>query len=340
MNYLILTVDYEVFGNGSGSVSSCILRPAKRMMNIADRYNAPITFFAEALELHFMEKCLGDVLAKEQLKSALKRGHDVQLHIHPQWHDAKHCGGRWHLDFSAWRIGDLPNEQARLLIEKGKQWLEEVAANLKGYSCMAFRAGGWCIQRSSAIVQLLVELGFQVDSTVAPGYWNPARGEWSDFRSFPSLPWWRVSSDVCGESKDGSLIEVPIATGSIARLRHLTAVKRHRAVNGGLAEGCVGNYHGPGGSTGRMKTILARLFRLGRVMLDFSTMPADVLISVTEQWMERFSSFSRPVPIVAIAHTKNFTADSERNLSNYLAWAKDAGLQFSTYGEWLEAIHE
>ncbi len=43
---------------------------------------------------------------------------------------------------------------------------------------------------------------------------------------------------------------------------------------------------------------------------------------------------------MAIAHTKNFTVASERNMSEYLAWAKNEGMIFSTYGQWLEAINE
>jgi len=75
-------------------------------------------------------------------------------------------------------------------------------------------------------------------------------------------------------------------------------------------------------------------------MLDFSTMPADVLIDISEQWLERFTDNDSPVPLVAIAHTKNFTDASERNMSEYLIWAKGKGIEMGTYGRWLEHVNE
>ena len=39
-NHLILTVDYELFGNGSGDIVNCVIKPTAMMLDIADRYNA------------------------------------------------------------------------------------------------------------------------------------------------------------------------------------------------------------------------------------------------------------------------------------------------------------
>jgi hypothetical protein len=76
-------------------------------------------------------------------------------------------------------------------------------------------------------------------------------------------------------------------------------------------------------------------------MLDLSTMPSAVLIEVTRQWLEKHAdSKGQPLPVVAIAHTKNFTASSEVALAEYLDWARDAGLEFSTFGQWLEAVDD
>ena len=323
-------------------MDACVLRPANRMIEVAEKFEAPLTFFAEALEFIAMSEQVKEYRPTKQLNSALTRGHDVQLHLHPQWQRARydHRQRQWRVDMARWRIGDLSQKETQELIRIGKQWVEgEVAKHVPGFRCLAFRAGGWCIQPAGSVVSSLVNLDFRIDSTVAPGLWNPAPGEWSDFRKVPSLPWWRVSGDVCVKCQEGKLIEVPIVTGRIPRWKHLSALKQHRAVNGGLAEGCVGYYTGPGGLFGRISTVAAKLFKLGMVMLDFSTMPADVLIQVTEQWMERFSDAAYPVPLVAIAHTKNFTTVSERNLRAYLTWARDVGLRFSTYGQWLKAIY-
>lgn len=333
-HHLILTVDYEIFGNGHGCLTHCVLDPAELMMRIAEGFDARLTFFVEALEFMAMERYEGDRDVRKQLRRAVNAGHDTQLHLHPQWWEAGRENTGWKLEIERWRIGDLESSLVAAMVAAGKSWLEQ-AVDSSTCECVAFRAGGWCIQPSESVVQALTNFGFLVDSTVAPGFRNPSRGEWHDFRNVPDLPWWRVSGDVCQESEDGKLIEVPIVTSRIDRLKHLSAVKRHRAVNGGLAEGCVGNYQGPDGSSGRINAIASKLLRLGLVMLDFSSMPTEILIAITEQWISHHESTGIPVPIVAIAHTKNFTPASADHFAAYLAWARSNGITFSTYGGWL-----
>ncbi|HEB87076.1 MAG TPA: hypothetical protein ENI68_08705, partial [Gammaproteobacteria bacterium] len=332
--HLILSVDYEVFGNGLGSVKSCVLDPADQMMHICENHAAPLTFFVEALEFIVMEGIeetrSHERSVVEQLQGAVLRGHDAQLHLHPQFEEAKWEKGRWKTS-SQWRIGDLECDACFKVIQAGKQWLEgKIQETTKEYRCLVFRAGGWCIQPSENVVQALLKLGFLVDSTIAPGFRNAARGEWSDFRSVPEKAFWHINGDVCLETPSGPW-EVPIVTGRISPLRHLHALRANRfSGDGGLACGCVGSYLGPDGGRGRLRGQVEKLMRLGHVMLDFSTMASEVLIDVTRQWIDRYGDKSQALPLVAIAHTKNFTPASEQHLADYLAWAQDQGIQLST----------
>ncbi|HID44782.1 MAG TPA: hypothetical protein EYP34_03370, partial [Chromatiaceae bacterium] len=96
-------MDYELFGDGSGCLNACVLKPAERMMRIAERLNAPITFFAEVLEFTALSAHDHDSRAPDQLRNSLLRGHDVQLHLHPQWHNAtRNPKGDWQLDMKRW----------------------------------------------------------------------------------------------------------------------------------------------------------------------------------------------------------------------------------------------
>ena len=318
-----------------------MIDPADQMMCIAQDFSAPITFFVEATEFISMEVLEASVdSVRQQLVQAVAQGHDVQLHIHPQWeHATKLPDGIWRVANDRWRIGDLSFANTLRLLRMGKEWLEDVV-NAEDYRVLAFRAGGWCIQPSTSVIRALSGLGFLVDSTVAPSFWNIAHGEWSDFRSVPKMPYWKSDSNVCSTVSSG-LWEVPIVTGRIAPCRHLRTVKSSRLHgDGALACGCRGSYRGPDGGWGRLKGKLGKVMRLGHVMLDFSTMPVDVLTDITQQWMNRYGDDTKALPLVAIAHTKNFTSASEKHLAGYLAWAKDQGLQFSTYGKWLEALGE
>lgn len=340
--HLILTVDYEIFGNGLGCVDACVLAPARRMMGIVEAFGAPLTFFVEAVEFAAMEsesKTASQAEAVlDQMRDALRRGHEVQLHLHPQFAGAQWDGRKWQTTDN-WRIGDLDSETCRQLIADGKAWLESRLKDISSaYKCLAFRAGGWCIQPSETVVQALLEQGFRIDSTVAPGFRNTGKWEWSDFRRVPARPYWKTDGDVCSNTGAG-LWEVPIATGKIGKRHHYRAVKMARSSGEhGLAPGCRGDYSGPAGFMQKLSSQLGKAMRLGRVMLDFSTMPADVLIEISQQWINRFAGWQRPIPLVAIAHTKNFTDASAKNLAVYLAWAKDEGIHFSTYGKWLEDV--
>ena len=340
--YLILTVDYEIFGNGLGCVDRCVIVPAGRMMRITKRFNAPVTFFVEATE--FMAMQVAGVPAvdrvRQQLAQSVFQGHDVQLHLHPQWENAhQEADGSWRVDNEIWRIGDLPFDTTLRILKAGKAWLECVAGEkVPEYCCFAFRAGGWCIQPSQRVVRAMMGLGFQIDSTVAPGLRNETRVEWSDFRKAPVKPYWKIDGNVCKEASSG-LLEVPIVTGKIGRWRHLEAVRTARSTGeGGLASGCMGDYHRPGGRLESLQGKIGKVMHLGHVMLDFSTMPVDILIEITRQWIARFGGNAIPVPLVAIAHTKNFTEASDKNMAEYLAWVKNERIVFSTYGEWLNAM--
>lgn len=335
MACLIVTVDYELFGNGEGCVEPCVLRPARQMMKISERHGYPLTFFVEALEFDAMEHHLDDHRARAQLRNAVRSGHDIQLHLHPQWWQATpSTDGRWNLEMSWWRIGDIGEELCSEMVTRGKTWLEAVADS-PGYRCLAFRAGGWCIQPSEHVLKVLEKSGFKIDSSVAPGARNATSGVWYDFRNTPTKPYWSIKDDVCKEKK-GMLWEVPIATGRVQRMRRLRILQDIKKRNGGLAPDCMGSYRSVANSIARWKGQISKLARLGHVMLDVSTMPADVLIDVSRQWLTRFSD-NEQVPLVAIAHTKNFTDRSAEHLVAYLNWARQEGIQCSTFKGWLEA---
>ena len=50
MKNIILTLDYELYGNGSGNVFRHIIEPTEKILSIAERYNVKITIFFEVIE--------------------------------------------------------------------------------------------------------------------------------------------------------------------------------------------------------------------------------------------------------------------------------------------------
>src|SRR6187402_3614273 len=99
----VFTLDYEIHGNGDGCPRELIVEPTRRMLDQFDRFGAKLTIMADVAEiLKFKEykERFGrddyhyDAIA-DQLKDAIQRGHDVQLHLHASYSNAWHENGRW-----------------------------------------------------------------------------------------------------------------------------------------------------------------------------------------------------------------------------------------------------
>ena len=349
VDHIILTVDYEIFGNGTGSLNNCLISPTNRILNIAESYNAPVTLFVEMLEFDSMKRewfngqsdmALQIASVEQQICNAVMRGHDAQLHLHPQWIGAKHLkNGLWQLDNSRWRIGDLSSSEVKKILVFGKTALENIINPIiPQYRCQVFRAGAWCIQPSVHIIRCLKELGFKIDSSVGPGLFNPASGDWFDFRAAPNnLAWWHVSNNVCSVAMSG-ILEVPIAVSRISRTEQIFGIFSKKN-SGRFAPGCIGYYGGPNSFLQKMKAKISKIQNLGLSMLDFSSLRANNLIEIVNRWREERSYTDTPLPIVTIAHTKNFSSKSAIEFAKFLDWvSKQPNLIFSTYENWMQSL--
>ena len=139
MKTLILTLDYELYGNGSGDVFKNIIEPTNHILSILRQYNIHISIFFEVVEYWKIKEewDKGNKMGYEnnpieaindQLRKAYVDGHDIQLHIHPQWVDAKYIDGKWHVNLNEWRLGDYHREgeySLKNLLLKGKQTIED-----------------------------------------------------------------------------------------------------------------------------------------------------------------------------------------------------------------------
>jgi hypothetical protein len=97
------------------------------------------------------------------------------------------------------------------------------------------------------------------------------------------------------------LWEVPIASGRLSRLEQLTGEFQARNTdNSRFAPNCHWSYSiNSEGPLNRVAANIRKLLDLGTAKLDFSTMPAQTLVTITESWMRRFSDPHWPTPIVA-----------------------------------------
>ena len=232
MRNILLTLDYELYGNGSGDVFKHIIEPTERILNICQTFHAKLTIFFEVVEYWKLKEewekgnKMGyeqdPILAMEkQLQEAYLNGHDIQLHLHPQWIDAKWLNGEWIVNNEDWRLGGFRNnnyEAVYNLINKGKKTIESIIWTVdSNYNCSILRAGGYNIQPSDGIVKAMKALGMKADCSIVSGAIEQGNLSQYDFSAVPiDLGYWE-----CGEELEeighNGIIEIPIVTFPIQR---------------------------------------------------------------------------------------------------------------------------
>ena len=170
---LILTNDWELFGDGSGDYFEVQQKPLLEFLDLADAYSAKITLMAEVMQ-QFAHKEHGFSEIAQAWEQAVLRtisaGSDVQLHIHPQWLDSIRTPESWVLNYDNWVLGKLEPEIIYKLLSDGKNYLENIIRSVKpDYNCNIFRAGAYCIEPSKNVVEILTKLNFKVDTSVTKG---------------------------------------------------------------------------------------------------------------------------------------------------------------------------
>src|SRR2546423_9720568 len=177
MIYLALVDDWELSGNGSGDARALQFAPMRELVEIYNAHGIRGSFNAEVLQqLTFREfqvqhpelKSLADEW-DAAVRETFQQGHDIQLHIHPQWSRAEYADGKWTLQ-GDWSILNYPAEEARSLIARGKEYLENLLQPIDPkYTTISFRSGSWCIAPSPFMLSLLAEFGIVFDMSMVGG---------------------------------------------------------------------------------------------------------------------------------------------------------------------------
>ncbi len=219
---LVLTNDWEIFGDGTGDYFEIQHNPLAELLGIMKEFDARITIMAEVGQ-QFAHLFLSDRYDwaknissswEEILKDAIKSGSDVQLHIHPQWLNVDFDNGKWLLNMDKWAISSLDGETIEALILKGKSYLETLLKSVKpDYQCIAFRAGAYCIQPSQLIIEKLIKAGIICDTSVTKGLKNEGFYDFS--RAHSNILPWICSEKSVTEQGNSGLMEIPIYSRSL-----------------------------------------------------------------------------------------------------------------------------
>jgi peptidoglycan/xylan/chitin deacetylase (PgdA/CDA1 family) len=294
----IFTIDYEIYGNGEGSLKELVYEPTQRLKDIFDRAGAKIVVFVETAELEKIETTETDFAIKEvkrQLQELYVQGHEIALHLHPQWCNARYLHGKWVLDYSEYNLCALPEKRIDEIVDRSITYLRTVLA-ASDFTPLSFRAGNWLFQPTATTAKVLERHGIKIDSSV---YKGGLQHQYKlDYRRAEGNGYfWRFQSDVNTPEPNGVMLEIPIYTRMVPFWKMATSKRV------GLQQK---------GSSGA-RTAKQRLYRLQDrarfwhpLKFDFCRMTINELTRMVDTAIieDQLDSASFK-PLVAIGHTKD-----------------------------------
>jgi hypothetical protein len=218
---LVLSQDYELFFQKSGSVEKCLLEPCDKLLKFAAKQELSITFFVDV----GMLQCYGRYASKspqiardlaavrENLQTIARAGHELALHVHPHWEETRWVDGQWDFSGTRYQLRDFSDSEVGDIFRNYHALLQDFADS----PVVSYRAGGFCIEPFSRIASLMSELGINVESSVVPGarLVDPDKG--FDFASLPDEPWWHFDKSPSELAMAGEFLEIPVTPNTVSR---------------------------------------------------------------------------------------------------------------------------
>ena len=152
------------------------------------------------------------------VKEFIKRGFDIQLHIHPQWLNSERKNGFWKLNKS-WNIIDYSKSEIEFMIKESINYLHSIDKNI---NLVSFRGGSWGLGPPSNIIQnVLKENNINIDMSIANGLHYDGNAISLDYRNIdsPNVPYITNIFDVRkisnSDENSSNILEIP--TQSISK---------------------------------------------------------------------------------------------------------------------------
>jgi hypothetical protein len=167
--------------------------------------------------------------AEKQLKDAIRRGHDVQSHVHPHWNFTQIEGKTYTVNLDYFLLGNLDNNKEilytkiRNYLSSSRFYLNDLLRQVKNdYSCIAFRSGGYGLQpNSDMVINALIDSGFIIDSSIVPDFIIKSNVNNIDFSRVPKMANYYLDCDLSTPSAaNKGIFEIPIASCTFKLIDH------------------------------------------------------------------------------------------------------------------------
>ena len=318
----VFTIDYEIFGNGTGALGELVYEPAKRLKDLFQKHKAKFVVFVEVAEFEKIEAYGTDSAidsVKKQIREFYIDDFEIALHLHPQWVNARYERGQWQLDLNEYNLCVLPKARISQIVDASLSYLRGVVGQ-PAFTPLSFRAGNWLFQPTKTAASVLAEKGIKIDSSVFKG--GLQRKNNLDYRrSLKNGYYWRFSDDVNEPDENGPWLEVPIHSEMVAPWRMATS--KRMAYNN--------QYGATSQSTsGRLIRGLDFLRLRYPLKLDFCRMTLHEMISMMDKIIQEERKDPKVYrPIISIGHTKDL-ADFE-TVDSFLSFLKANRIEAVTF---------
>lgn len=320
----IFTIDYEIYGNGEGSLRELIFEPARQLQRIFNEAGVKIVVFVEAAELEKIETAKTDPAitdVKQQIQSLYKQGHEIALHLHPQWCKGQFNNGKWALDNGEYNLCVLPEQRIVEIVDGAIKYLRTVLSEPE-FSPLSFRAGNWLFQPTQPIAKALSQRGIIVDSSVFKG--GLQHQHQLDYRPAVNNGYfWKFQDNVNLVDPNGTMMEIPIYVQMVSPWK--LATKKRLDLQQKASSGIR--------TAGQKIDRLLDFMRFRQPLkLDFCRMTIEELTGMMDKIIQ--DDARDPIsfkPIVAIGHTKDLM-DFE-TIAVFLSYLKQRQIKVSTLTE-------
>jgi len=329
----IFTLDYEIYGNGTGSLSELVYEPTARLLEVFEKWGARFVNYVEVAEFEQIEAAGADTAIRQvnrQVKEMHRGGHEIALHLHPQWYKARFERGEWQLDYAEYNLCTLPQPRIAEIVDRAVAHLAYMAGDPQ-FSPISFRAGNWLFQPTHYAAQELSRKGLRIDSSVFKG--GLQRNLHLDYRpACRNGYYWPFRSDVNEPDPLGPWLELPIYAEMVAPWKMATSKRM------GLGNSPGG---GRGGARPSLRSKLNRAFDFLRpgypLKFDFCRMTLAELTSMMDRIILRDQQDPDTLkPIVAIGHSKDL--NDLPTVDAFLSFLREKNIPVVTFEQTFSSV--
>jgi SAM-dependent methyltransferase len=222
-NLVAFTIDYETWQPIPAGMridwDQDVFEPTDRLAQAFEAVGVPMTVMAEMGEYLWLsanDRPIAERMER-QWQDLVRRGHDVQVHLHPSWlpeTGASLREGRWTWNPEFSRASDYPGDLVGLL-RRCRDRLQAICNDAAPtYQATCFRAGAYQVAPFVRLHDALAEAGFAADSSVWAGGISQDRGYDFELAYSDQQPYYasRFSAHLKAPPAERNLIEVPIWT--------------------------------------------------------------------------------------------------------------------------------